>query len=130
MPIRIRSVSLAVALLGSGGVTLAAYGHHSVLPYDNERGIEIAGRVVDVAFANPHTILVIRHEREDGSDQRWTVESESAVTLARLGWDDGMIKIGDRVTVVGAPAKDGSAAMRCQRLELEGGRILSCFPMK
>lgn len=121
--------SVIAAAACSGAASLAA-AHHSVLAYDNESGIEIAGRVEQLSFANPHTTIVVAVEREDGGHERWTVESESATELARLGWQPGMIGVGDRIRALGAPAKDGSTAMRCRYLYLENGRTLECFPLK
>jgi hypothetical protein len=121
------SLVAAVACASAAG---SAAAHHSVLAYDNEHGTEIAGRVEQLSFANPHTIIVVAVERDDGGRERWTVESESAVELTRLGWQPGMIETGDRIRVLGARAKDGSTALRCRNLYLEDGRELLCFPLK
>jgi len=108
----------------------AASAHHSVLPYDNEQSTEIVGAVERVLFANPHTVIVVGVEREDGRRERWTIESEGATMLRQLGWEEGTIEPGDRIRVLGARAKDGSSAMRCRTLDLEDGRTLHCFPLK
>lgn len=119
---------LAIAPLMLAAAQLAA--HHSVLGFDGQQGTTITGRVEQVLMANPHTIIVVRADNEPGAGERWIVESEGAAVLRRLGWEAGAIEIGDRVTVTGAPARDGSPAMRCRNLHLEDGRELSCFPLK
>jgi hypothetical protein len=108
----------------------AASAHHSVLPYDNERPTQLSGTVERVLFANPHTVIVVDVEHDDGSHERWTVESEGATILRQLGWEEGVIESGARIRVLGARARDGSPAMRCRSLDLEDGRTLYCFPLK
>ena len=107
--------------------TSLADAHHSVLSFDNEHAARITGRVERVLFTNPHTLIVVDVARDDGAHERWTVEAEGATVLKRLGWDETVIEARDRVTVIGGRALDGSASMRCRRLELEDGRELQCF---
>lgn len=116
-------VAVAVLALTTG----LADAHHSVLSFDNEHAARITGRVERVLFTNPHTLIVVDVARNDGTRERWTVESEGATVLKRLGWDETVIEAGDRVTAIGGRALDGSTSMRCQRLELEDGRELQCF---
>jgi Family of unknown function (DUF6152) len=104
--------------------------HHSVLPYDNEKPTQLSGTVARILFANPHTVIVLDVERQDGGRERWTIESEGATILKQLGWEAGAIEAGDRIRALGARAKDGSLAMRCRSLDLENGRTLHCFPLK
>ena len=102
--------------------------HHSVLAFDGSRGIELFGRVTQIHRINPHTEIMLEVMRDGSATETWTIESESAILLSRLGWDDAVIRVGDMLTVIGAPAKNGSSTMRCQRVRLEDGRRLDCYP--
>ena len=72
--------------------------------------------------------MIVLEVIDGGATATWTIESESPLVLARLGWADSSLLAGDRVTVVGAPARDGSRALRCKRITLANGRELACFP--
>ena len=102
--------------------------HHSVLAFDGSHGVELAGQVTRVQRINPHTQIALDVRQPDGSAKTWIIESESALLLARLGWEKNAIEEGDHITVIGAPAKDGSSTLRCQRIMLEDGRTLACYP--
>ena len=118
-----------IAVLAFAAVLAApARAHHSVLQFDGARGVSIEGSVARLHWQNPHAVLAIDVPGEDGAVLRWTVESESPLVLARLGWTEHTVRAGDRVTVLGAPAKDGSRALRCKQVTLANGRMLPCFP--
>jgi len=115
-------VVLAAALLP----WLAASAHHSVLGFDGSHATTITGKVVELKWQFPHvriTVLV----STNGRDEAWRVESEAPQVLASLGWPADAVRVGDSVTVRGARARDGSAALRCATLELADGRMLACF---
>jgi hypothetical protein len=118
--------ALAVAVLSGGLAGVPLLAHHSVLGFDGSRGVEITGVVREVAWANPHTLIVI----DDGRGARWVVESEGAGVLARLGWPRAAIAVGDRVRTAGAPARDGTHRMRCDFVQVPAGPRLPCFPAK
>jgi uncharacterized protein DUF6152 len=102
--------------------------HHSVLPFDGTRGVTIEGTVARVLWQNPHAVLVVDVPSAAGGVERWTIESESPLVLARLGWTAETLQVGERLAVLGAPAKDGSRALRCKHVTLADGRTLPCFP--
>ena len=105
----------------------AAFGHHSVLPFDGTRGTTVAGTVTRFLWQNPHTLIALDVARPDGAVEHWTIEGESPRILERLGWSDRSLEAGAHVTVEGAAAKDGSLIMRCRAIELGDGRQLPCF---
>ena len=96
--------------------------HHSVLPFDGATATTVEGVVSRVLWQNPHTLIAI----ELTGGEAWTVESEGSTILSRLGWSKDSIKSGDRVTVIGARAKDGRRLMRCKSITI-GERTLPCF---
>lgn len=118
-----RRIAVAAALLAASPL---ACGHHSVLAFDAAQPTTIVGIVTKLRWQNPHAQLAVDVQR-DGAVERWAVEVESPRLLERLGWSEHSVGVGDAVTVTGARAKDGSAAMRCAEIRLYDGRAFACF---
>ena len=119
--------SAAALALAGLVVAAAAHAHHSVLPFDNERGTTLGGVVARVLWQNPHVLLSLDVVAPNGAPSAWTVESESPGVLETLGWARDSVAAGTRVTVLGAAAKDGSRTLRCKEIALADGRTLQCF---
>jgi hypothetical protein len=116
-------VGAILALAGAIAFThVRAIGaHHSVLPFDGVTKTTIEGTVARVLWQNPHTLIAV-----DVGQHRWTIESEGALLLLRLGWTSDSLKAGDTVTVTGARAKDGRRLMRCKTITIRN-HSLPCF---
>ena len=82
-----------------------ASGHHSISAiYDFGTRLPLEGHVVQFEFVNPHpflTLEVVAGERP----RRWRLEMDNRRELAELGFADGFLKAGDRVSVVVNPAR-------------------------
>lgn len=118
----------AAALIAAAAFAHRASAHHSVLMFDGARGVTLEGTVAQVLWQNPHTMLAVDVIGDGGRAARWTIESESPLVLVRLGWKESDIAAGERIVVTGAPARDGSRALRCKSVTLADGRTLACFP--
>lgn len=86
----------------------AASAHHSAIRFDlTIRDNMVSGIVKEWVPANPHTKIVL-----EISDQKGTrdveFEGHSRNNYYRAGWRDGMVKVGDKVTLIAAPTRDGS----------------------
>ena len=100
-------VVAAVALLVAAGSAVA---HHSFsAEFDRTKKFSMTGTVTKVEWMNPHTFFYI-----DVTDEKtkkvtnWAMEMGSPNGLMRQGWSRNTMKIGDKVTVDGSLAKDGS----------------------
>ena len=63
-------------------------------------------------WANPHAVMYLDVQDENGNSQNWKVELNSPVMMKRaFGWTRNTFKPGDRVRVVGSPRKDGGYGM-------------------
>jgi hypothetical protein len=100
---QIRPVSLVLGL-ALAGPTLA---HHSFAMYDNDHSITVKGTVTKWQWTNPHAYLEIDAPEADGTVKHYVLEGTSINIMLRGGWRSNMIKEGDKVTAVAAPAKDG-----------------------
>ena len=91
------------------GLLLAgpALAHHSFAMYDNTRSITVTGTVSKWQWTNPHAYLEIDAKDAGGAVTHYVLEGTSINIMVRAGWRSNMIKVGDRVTAVAAPSKDG-----------------------
>ena len=101
------------------------YAHHSfAVNYDSKKTGTIEGVVKKFRFTNPHGILEVEVKTDRGDTQLWTVETTAPGYLQRRGWTRDSIKAGDRVTVDGWLARDGSHLMRLRKIRLPDGKEL------
>lgn len=116
---RFASLTLLLALSG-----LAA-GHHSVFAvYDIERSLTIKGVVAEVWFKSPHIRVFVEVTGEDGEKVIWNTHGHNPTSLRRQGWQRDTLKPGERITMSGDPAYDGSAKMFIRTIIREDGSIL------
>jgi len=111
-------VIAAVVLLASAGRVVA---HHSFsAEFDASKPFKMTGSVTKVEWMNPHTFFYI-----DVADEKtkkvtnWAMEMGSPNGLMRQGWTRNSMKVGDKVTVEGSLAKDGSPTGNARSVILE-----------
>ena len=90
----------------------AAQAHHSTAGvYDPGKEVTVKGTLADIKFVNPHGSLVVAVKNADGTTTDWTFTTGSATALASQGITKvgpKALKVGEEVTVVGTPARNGS----------------------
>ena len=118
------SLSLAVTI-GFLPVAVPLFAHHGQAAYDETKLATIMGTVSSFQFSNPHALLILNVKNEKGSIEMWIGEGTSPNMLAREGWDRKTVKPGDRITATGHPARNGSNAIRIEKIVLPGGRELT-----
>jgi len=99
------SLVSALALVVALGSTASA--HHSAVQYDFTKSASITGVVVKFQAINPHMRLTLRVTDEKGT-RELEIEGHSTNNMYRAGYRDGLIKVGDKITVNVAPLRDGS----------------------
>ena len=84
--------------------------HHSFsAEFDATKKFNMTGIVTKVEWMNPHTFFYIDVVDEKTKKvTNWAMEMGSPNGLMRNGWTRNTMKIGDKVTVDGSLAKDGS----------------------
>lgn len=92
--------------------TGAALAHHSTAGvYDPGKEVTVKGALTKLQFVNPHGSITVAVKNADGTITDWTFTTGSATALASQGITKvgpNALKIGEEVTVVGTPARDGS----------------------
>ena len=113
---------IALALLLTSA-TAPADAHHGGAAYDLAASpLTLSATVVEFHWANPHALITFT---ADGT--QWTAETAGPVILTRAGWTKSTLKAGDRVTIAGQPARNGSKTMLLQRVRFADGRELTSF---
>jgi hypothetical protein len=116
---------LVLAAIGALCLPLQTYAHHSfAVHFVSDKLVTVSGTVEEFSFRNPHGLLMLTAKGEDGAEQHWKIETNSPNILRRRGWTETSIKPGDKVTVEGYPARDGSNFMRVYKVTYPDGHEL------
>lgn len=108
---------ISVALLALAATAVSA--HHSFqATFKSDEFITVEGVVTDFRFKNPHVLLYIDVENEDGTVTNWMSEGSSATSLRRRGWGRDTISKGETIRVTGNSTHDGSPMVSIQLVEV------------
>jgi hypothetical protein len=80
--------------------------HHTFAMFDSTRSVTLHGTVKELQWTNPHCFLEVLVPTEDTVAQ-WSIEMHSPLLMYQAGWRPGIVKPGDKITVVISPMKDG-----------------------
>ena len=101
----LRSVFVLALVAASAPIVL---GHHEPLAkFDDKKPLRIRGVVTLIDWRNPHAHMFV-NVGTGGKIDNWAVELESPIDLEANGWSKNTLRPGDRVTVMGYFARDGS----------------------
>ena len=99
------------AILAAGalalGVLPAAYAHHSAAQFDFMNSKTIQGVVTSFRVVNPHTQAVVTVSDARGT-REVQFEGHSASNFFRAGYSRDEVKVGDKISLLIAPRRDGA----------------------
>jgi hypothetical protein len=104
--------------------TAAVFAHHSGAMYDLQHPITVTGIVARIELKNPHSLFYLTVTDKDGKQVEWALECQPLSTLTAYGWTAATMKVGDRVTAAGSPARNGTPAMMVSAIQLPDGRTI------
>src|SRR5262245_30947727 len=117
-----------VVMFGGLAVGAAVQAHHSTAGvYDPAKEVKVTGALAKLQFVNPHGSIVVTVKNADGTTTDWTFTTGSATALASQGISKvgpNALKIGEEVTVVGTPARNGSPLGGLRSLTRADGTVL------
>lgn len=120
---RLFGLTAALAAMLCAAPTVRA--HHSFAVFFNTDAqlVKVTGVVRDFQFRNPHGVITI--VVPTGREQiTWRAETNSPSVLRRRGWTPESLHVGDKVTLEGWPARDGTRYMRLRSARLADGRLI------
>ena len=99
----------STALLCGLALALPALAHHAfTAEFDGSKTIVVKGVLTQVEWTNPHIQIYLDAMGPDGKLQHYTFASGPPNMLHRAGIRKSDFRIGETVTITGAPAKDGT----------------------
>jgi hypothetical protein len=102
------SLNKRMVMLGLVTFAASSQAHHSTAIYDSEHPLELAGKVVEWKFTNPHCIIMLDVVGADGKVERWGVEGGNTSGLFRTGWTPATLKPGDEIMLTVRPLRSGA----------------------
>jgi hypothetical protein len=95
--------------------------HTPAAKFDLTKPQTLRGTVTQIDWANPYVHILMK---VPGNPRPvlWAVEVESALTLAKNGWSQASLPLGETITVQGFRARDGSNQVSGNSVAMAGGK--------
>ena len=120
-----RTLSLAVAATGLLLAVSPVRAHHAfAAEYDAKKQVRLEGVVTEMEWINPHAWIHIDVTGPDGKVTSWMVEGGSPNILLRRGFTKNTLEKGQKITVDGFQAKDGSNRANGSNITYPDGKKL------
>jgi hypothetical protein len=116
---------ILIALVASFAAPQAVLAHHGDAAYETTKTLSLHATVTEFDWANPHCELRFDVNNGKGNVQHWTVLALGPLMLSRYGWTKESLKMGQMVTVVFRPAKNGEMIGVLDKVVLADGQELS-----
>ncbi len=120
----LRIPALVVVALIAAVIPVAA--HHS-WPVKYDRLVTVKGTVVDFMWANPHPMMTVEVQTNDGAKEKWTIGGPAINRMEAAGWTKATVKPGDTITGIGYQFSDGQKIVRLERVVLQDGKELRVY---
>ena len=106
-----------------------ATAHHSfAVFFDTDSQLrKVTGIVKEFRFTNPHGIVTLA-VAEGGHQVIWRAETNSPSILRRRGWSSDSLQVGEKITIEGWPARDGSKYLRLRSATRANGEPVGKAP--
>ena len=106
MKSRLVILMFVAAALMSG---VFAYAHHSFAgTYVEDKIVSLEGKVAEFNIRNPHSFILFEVTDKDGKITRWGGEWGGVTQLSQGGINRFTLKVGDKIIIDGAPARDST----------------------
>ena len=100
--------------------------HHS-WPVSYDRLVTVKGTVTEFTWANPHPMMTLEVQTNDGRTEKWLVGGPAINRMEANGWTKTTVKPGDVITGIGDQFADGEKIVRLERVILPDGKELRLY---
>ena len=94
------------------------------LSTDSNKPVTVTGSVTMFEWMNPHSGIHIDGRDAQGNAGEWVIELGGSQELTRSGWTKASLKAGDKITVEGWMARDGSKHVNAKQVKMSNGKTL------
>jgi hypothetical protein len=116
----------ACAVLALVSVVTPLAAHHA-WPVSYERLVTVKGTVIDFMWNNPHPMITLDVQTDDGRSEKWQIGGPAVNRMEANGWSKTTVKPGDVVTGIGYQFADGQKIVRLERIVLADGTELRVY---
>jgi len=100
---------------------------HHAWPVSNDRLVTVKGTVTGFTWANPHPMIALDVQTNDGRTEKWQVGGPAINRMEGNGWTKTTVKPGDVITGIGYQFADGQKIIRLERVVLADGKELRVY---
>lgn len=107
--VRQKGFGIVLAVLFGIAAAVPLVAHHSfAAEFDGTKTFVVKGMLTKVDWTNPHIYLYLDVAGPGGKVEQYAFSSGPPAALRRAGIKKTDFKVGEMVTITGAPAKDGT----------------------
>lgn len=117
---RTKLLNVFGAVIGLLMVSVSLFAHHGTAVYDLDHPITLEGNITNIEWSNPHILIYFDVKDDKGTIANWACELGPPLRVERdHGWTAKTFQIGDRISILGAPRKDGHKVVWLARDEIK-----------
>jgi uncharacterized protein DUF6152 len=120
---KIASLTFLSLVTGLLLMPAAAQAHHGWVDFDEKADVTVSGTVTAFYFVNPHCVVEFDVKDDSGHMIKWQGEFASKGELSRKGWTAASLEAGEKLTLIGHPAKDGTRAIHVTKIRMANGEM-------
>ncbi len=108
-------------------VAAPLFAHHSRGDtYAMDTELTLKGTVSEVVWRNPHVFYYLEVQGENGDVVNWAFENGGVSQLAREGYHRNTIRVGQEITAIVHPARNGAPLSIVVKIILADGTEIMC----
>jgi Family of unknown function (DUF6152) len=124
---RKNAIATLVFALSMATFSATMFAHHGTAAFETDKRITLKGTVTEWFWSNPHCLLRFDVKGDNGQVAHWIGETQNPVTMTNGGWSKASFKVGDEVSVVIFPVKNGLPLGRIVTVTLPDGKMFDAL---
>jgi hypothetical protein len=114
-----KMIAFGLLLTGMLAGTRTATAHHSfAAEFDSKKQVKLEGVVTKVEWTNPHVWIYLSVKDAAGKTTNWGAELGPPHGLQSRGWRRDTLKLGEKITVDGFLAKNGTSRVNARSITM------------